>query len=80
MDLMLMRWELHPSCSLAIEDTGTDGKHYCVLGQDKQGQVHFPTGFQVVEVPVEGTLLSKTKSQQGWVRGVKNKDRMSKVF
>ena len=79
LDLMVTRWELHPSCSSVLEDTGVRGKHYVVLGLDPGGQVHFPPGFALDEQR-RGQPLSGLPSTAGWVKGVKKRDKYSGMF
>ncbi len=79
LDLMVARWELHPSCTEVLEDTGGDGKHYIVIGLLGSGQVFFPENMGI-DLEGRGRPLSKEPSLQGWVKGIKKKDRHSNVF
>ena len=80
LDLMVTRWELHPSHHSALDDTGVDGKHYVVLGEDDRRQVHVPPDFRADE-SATGALLSDETAHSGWIKGVKGgKDPGAGVF
>lgn len=80
LDLMTTRWELHPSCTEVLEDTGVEGKNYLVLGILSTGQVYFPESLDV-DPDGRGRPLSKEPGLQGWMKGIKKKnDRYSGMF
>ncbi len=80
LDLMVTRWELHPSVTEVVEDTGVAGKHYVVLGLDSRGMAHTAPDLQVDASLTGGDALSGLSSQPGWVKGVKGKSRYDGVF
>ena len=81
MDLMLSRWELHPTVTEVEEDTGVEGKHYCALAIDGDGALHFPEVFEIDPAPLDSTRLSDLPVHKGWIKGVKGgKDRYKNVF
>jgi hypothetical protein len=79
LDLMVTRWDLHPTAVSVVEDTGIQGKHYLVLGMDAQNQLHVPPEFSVAG-DVDGKALSELTAVQGWLKGVSKKDRYSGMF
>ena len=79
LDLMVTRWELHPTASSTTDDTGVRGKHYVVLGIDDAGQVHLPENFEIATSQT-GSPLSEMPALTGWLKGISKKDRYSGVF
>lgn len=80
LDLMVTRWELHPTWTAVVEDTGAQGKHYTVLGMDTEGQVWFPADFGL-DPTLSGTSLKGEKAQPGWVKAAgAKKDKYSGMF
>lgn len=80
LDLMVKRWELNPSVTEVYEDTGVAGKHYTVLGVDADGRLVFPGGLTIDPTASNATALSGERAHQGWIKGVKKRDRHSNVF
>jgi hypothetical protein len=79
LDLMLTRYELHPSCSCVLEDSNIDGKHYVVIGLDAEGVLHIPDGLSI-DPSQEGRPLSGETALSGWLQSAGKKDRHSNVF
>jgi len=81
LDLMTTRWELHPSTTEIVDDTGgTEGKHYYLLGETTRGDLHAARTLRADD-SARGSSLKGKKAFAGWVPAVKNKkDRYSNVF
>jgi hypothetical protein len=81
LDLMTTRWELHPSVTEIVDDTGgTVGQHYYLLGETKRGDLHASRTL-AVDAAATGGSLRKQKATAGWVPANRGrKDRYSNVF